>query len=234
MTKSKKFVSRMMFALVILTLVSFCFVGFTFARYTTGGTSTATVTVAKWDIAVTNTHTTTSPLDLSTLSPKAEAYQGGESYDASKARSHSTARSQILTITNNSAVDANVTLTITVKVDTVDLTNVYKIGSTTEKADATYVEALVAKHISFDLYDAASAGNEITADGYTIPTLTAKVESQDAKVLDVYAVVTWTSDIDSVFGAEADAEDTFIGQYVTGITYTVNYTAVQASQLPTA
>ena len=46
----ERFELKLSFILVVLTLLSCCFLGSTFARYTSGGTGTATVQVAKWDV----------------------------------------------------------------------------------------------------------------------------------------------------------------------------------------
>ena len=51
MTKRKSVVSKILLLVVLLTLVSCCFLGSTFARYTSSGSGTGTLQVAKWDVS---------------------------------------------------------------------------------------------------------------------------------------------------------------------------------------
>ena len=85
MTKKKNLIARICGLLIVLTLISCCFLGSTFARYTSTGTGTASVAVAKWDIQVKANGAAGSTLldedakfsaDLGTLSPSSAPYSG--------------------------------------------------------------------------------------------------------------------------------------------------------------
>ena len=58
------------------------------------------------------------------------------------------------------------------------------------------------------------------------------VELQPGENLYIYAVVTWTSADDSLKG-NADALDTWVGTHISGIQFTLTFSAVQGSELPT-
>ncbi len=212
MKNTKKFVSTSLFVLLILTLVSFCFVGFTFARYTSTGTGAASVTVAKWDVSgvINGTDVSgTTTVDFGKLSPSAAEKADGVT------RTNSTKAIKILTITNNSDVDAKITIAAG------DIT-----FTTVSPAVGTFNEENAKKVFSIKLYKEEACTNEITADGFT---LAAKTDAATA-TQDVWAVVTWTSDVDGI--TDADANDTMIGQNVTSISYGFTYTAVQTSKIP--
>lgn len=225
MKNTKKFISTSLFVLLVLTLVSFCFVGFTFARYTSGGTGAATVNVAKWDVSdvvegtVVDGKTT---VNFGKLSPS------DAKYDASAAaRTHTTAPVKILTITNNSDVDAIVTMVIG------DITL-----TTIETTKDNYNADNAKLPFSIELYatqaDATNGTNPITNDikdstkGIKLNAKT--TDTPDSK--EVWAVVTWTSDNLTGIAANGDENDTMIGENVTGVSYTFTYTAVQASTKP--
>ena len=210
MTKSKKLVSRMMFALLVLTLVSFCFVGFTFARYISTGSGSATVNVAKWEItfkSADNAEAGSTEFTVAKLSPsKAEYSEGGA------ARTNSTGVIKVATIANTSDVAAHVTITtgndVTLKTKT----------ETTSGYDANNAK----KPFSIKLYSDAAGTAEISATGFD---LEANNDTQD-----IYAVVTWTSDVGVITGSAADENDTMIAQNVESISWTISYTATQDSQ----
>lgn len=221
MTKSKKLVSRMMFALLVLTLVSFCFLGSTFARYTSGGTGSATVSIAKWSVTGTFEGASDTAVDMGQISPNKDAYPTDKTaYDANSARKNTTTTPiKVLTIKNESDVDALISLTVG------DITATIS----TLPSGTTLTNAQVKAHFTVVLCD--TSGNALSGDALK---LAAKTESTTAQ-LEVYATITWTSDISAtVFGTAADDEDTLIGQYVTALNFNINYTAVQNSTLPTA
>lgn len=209
MKNTKKFISTSLFVLLILTLVSFCFVGFTFARYTSTGTGTATVNVAKWEIKdVANVAEGETTVNFGKLSPSAaeKPAEGGDP------RTNSTATTLVVTITNNSDVDADITIAhgeVTLK----------KLATPAAGA-AEYKEADAKKVFSIKLYEDAAATKEITS----------AVRLAKGAELKVYAVVTWTSDVEGI--TDADANDTMIGQNVASVEYGITWTAVQASTQP--
>ncbi len=206
MTKSKRFVSRMMFALLVLTLVSFCFVGFTFARYTSSGTQAATASVAKWSITDGSTEGST-PVSIDKLSPSMAEYTEG-------ATRTNDIIAKVLTIKNEGDVSAKLTLNAL----HIELPE----GTTLPTGEGTLTAEQVLAH--FSVIVCKADGSEFVDTDLTLaPNGT----------LDVYAKVTWTSDIsDTIKGDAADAEDTFIGQNVTTIEFDISYVAVQASELP--
>ena len=209
----------MMFALLVLTLVSFCFVGFTFARYTSSGNGTATATIAKWSVTGTFAGEADAAIDMKNISPSMNEYNG-TSYVADNARKNTSKSIQVLTIKNESDVDALVKVTATISIVEPSPAGV------TDKMSAENI----LKHFTVTLYKAD--GTQITEDAIR---LAAKASDSEAAQLVVSAKITWTSDLnETVFGAAADAEDTYIGQYLDVLTVTINYTAVQGSQLPNA
>ncbi len=218
MTKNKRLVSRMMLTLIVLTLVSFCCVGFTFARYTSSGEGSATATVAKWavefdtekDLAEGST-----TLTLAKLSPNKDPY------DATKTRTNNTGAVKVATITNNSEVVAEVTL------------STGNISLATIESPTDYDEAKAKAPFSIKFYSDATATAEITTS----------FDLAVGAYQDIYAVITWQSDNLTIPGeggaadttiANGDVNDTMIGQNVTSVSWTITYTAVQKSTQPTA
>ena len=221
MEKKKRILPRLFAALVILTLVSCCFIGSTFARYTSSSTGSATVEVAKWDIDVKGGGADGSTaVTFNKLSPAKEAYVG-EGYVEENVRTKSTAKVKVAEIKNLSDVAASVTVTATgpaFKNDVGDVTDF-------EDYDLTGVFTIALYYGTTDGED--NATNLITS-GSAIATNLAATNG----VYYIYAVVTWTSDDNSVYGAAADARDTWIGENITSVAWNLTYTAVQASELP--
>ena len=105
MTKKRHTASRMLLALIALTLVSFCFLGSTFARYTSTGTGTATTQVAEWSITgAEDFESASAEIDFQQLSPSAAPYASAE-------RTHSTGKVKVAAITNTGDVNAKVWFT---------------------------------------------------------------------------------------------------------------------------
>lgn len=242
MVKKKRIVSKLILALVVLTAISCCFLGSTFARYTSGGSGSATVTIAEWNIAFTTDGST--PLtdgadiiaDSTQLSPSMDAWA------TSNTRSHSTAKAKIV-ITNSGDVSATVT------VDTADTVTVTKAEDANYGAAAissenytlkpapteAQVQGLFSVSVTYNSDDpdgseAASATDDATAGGITL--------APDG-TLNLFVCITWTSadDLDEGKGTDgkvADYLDTWVGENITKVASTVTYTAVQASELPNA
>lgn len=216
MTQKRKLVSKLFVAVVVLTLVSCCFLASTFARYTSGGSGTGTVNVATWKITGEGTGDAGKiEAKFNQLSPSKDAYDNTP-------RTHSTAPVLVATIKNTGDVNALVTLTT---------------GESTITAPAggwvDYTESAIEGLFTIKLYtsteeEVSPAVGDLTAydDEITVPATSG--------TLYVYAVVTWSSDYDTVKGEPADARDTWVGENVTGVSFTISYTAVQNSEAPNA
>lgn len=220
MTKRKNVVSKMLLLVLILTLISCCFLGSTFARYTTGGEGSGKLEVAKWDVTITGDATGGTELSFNKLSPAMEAYE-------STPRTHSTGRMLVATITYTLDVDATFTFTVS------DL-EFKNDNGTVDYGSSGYSDETLRDVFTIKFYDAASGGNELTMSE---KTYTKKLSAtEEAKTLNIYAEIIWTSDLDSDVnkGTDGDARDTWIGQNVETVTCEFTYKAVQATELPNA
>ena len=220
MTQKRKLVSKLFVAVVVLTLVSCCFLASTFARYTSGGSGIGTVEVATWKITGEGTGDGGEiNATFNKLSPSKAEY-------VSTPRTHSTAPVLVATISNTGDVDALVTLTT-------------GASTITEPdggwgGDGGYSESEIEGLFTIALYTSTTNGAAVSVGdltAYTAATAAINVPATSG-TLYVYAVVTWTSDDDTVYGEDADARDTWVGENVTGVSFTISYTAVQNSQLP--
>ena len=228
MTKRKSIVSKILLAIVALTLISCCFLGSTFARYTSGGTGSAGTSVAKWDVSFDTEGQT--EITETKLSPSMGEYKG-----ADDKRTNSTGKILVATITNSGEVKASVT--ITVGDETIALLNgAYGNGYTAENVstvpDVGASQEQVANLFSIKLYqddsDTWSDGAEISG------TFDLEAKSgESATTVYIFAEITWTS-TDYQGASVSDAIDTWAGKNVTGVSYAISYTAVQSSELPTA
>ncbi len=228
MTKRKSIVSKILLAIVALTLISCCFLGSTFARYTSGGTGSAGTSVAKWDVGFDTEGQT--EITKTKLSPSMGEYKG-----ADDKRTNSTGKILVATLTNSGDVDASVT--ITVGDETIALLNgAYGNGYTAENVstvpDVGASQEQVANLFSIKLYqddsDTWSNGAEISG------TFDLEAKSgESATTVYIFAEITWTSS-DDLQEVTSDAIDTWAGKNVTGVSYAISYTAVQSSELPTA
>ncbi len=229
MTNKKKIVSRILLVIVALTLISFCFIGTTLARYTSENSGAASTSVAKWAVAFTGDATETEgrpqTATFGNLSPSMDKY-------TDTPRTNSTGGQKIAVISNTGAVDAYITLTV--GDETLD-----GPGSYTDPTEDE-VKAL------FDIklyYSATDLGESVETDSNG--SLTAIISgTQISNVLTatsgtfyIYGEVIWSSADDgsaSDKGAAADELDTWVGENVTSVSYEISYTAVQASEQPTA
>ena len=222
MTKKRHTASRMLLALVALTLVSFCFLGSTFARYTSTDTGTATTEVALWDIDITGGGTEGSTkVSFAKLSPSMAEWQDGST------RSHSTALTKVAAIANNGEVGAKITLTADAVATFAEDAEVADIvGVTTLDAKARFTIALY-----WSKTDNLTSAEQATAYA-TNPDITLSAKNgETVDTVYIYAVVTWTS-LDTSGQAVADALDTWIGENITEVSWGLSYTAVQNTQLP--
>lgn len=211
MTQKRKLVSKLFVAVVVLTLVSCCFLASTFARYTSGGNGTGTVNVATWK--VTGEGEGQIIAKFKQLSPSMDEY-------ADTPRTHSTA--PVLVATINYEIDVNGILTLTVGKETI---------TKTAENWGTYGEEQIKGLFDIQLYTSTTDGAAVSVDGLTAYTKAINVPATSGTYY-VYAVVTWTSDDETVKGAAADARDTWVGTNVTSVGYELSYTFVQSSQLP--
>lgn len=228
MVKKKRIVSKLILALVVLTAVSFCFLGSTFARYTSGGESTASVSVAEWNVSFVEGDGV-SAITFSQLSPAKDAWA---SKTDGEERTHSTGSVKAITITNSGDVAADVTVTVgtlTVKTDGTSYGGTYFDGvSEGENPAQTEVEGLFSVGFGYATTADADAATE-TVEGGTITRQLAA----NGGVLVIFVEVIWTSA--DTYGADiADALDTWAGEHVTSVGFDVTYSAVQASELPSA
>lgn len=229
MTKRKSIVSKVLLAIVALTLISCCFLGSTFARYTSGGTGSAGTSVALWDVTLNTSGQT--DITATKLSPSIDNYVGGESK-----RTHSTGKILVATLTNNG--DVNASVTITVGAETVTLlggksydTTGYgnNAGALTGSGASQWqVENLFSIKLYQDETETWSNGGEITG----AISLGAK-SGETATTVYIFAEITWTSS-DDLQEVTSDAIDTWAGENVEKVEYTISYTAVQSSEQPNA
>ena len=229
MTKRKSIVSKILLAIVALTLISCCFLGSTFARYTSGETGSAGTSVALWDVTLNTSGQT--DITATKLSPSIDNYVGGESK-----RTHSTGKILVATLTNNGDVAASVT--ITVGAETIALKEGSKYDATGYGNNAGALTGSGASQwqvenlFSIKLYQAStdtwSSGEEITE----AISLGAK-SGGGATTVYIFAEITWTSS-DDLQEVTSDAIDTWAGENVEKVEYTISYTAVQSSVQPAA
>lgn len=213
MTQKRKLVSKLFVAVVVLTLVSCCFLASTFARYTSGGSGTGTVEVATWK--VTGEGAGQINAQFKQLSPSMDEY-------VDTPRTHSTAPVLVATITYE--IDVNGILTLTASEETI---------TKTAENWGTYGEEAIKGLFDIQLYlSDAKASNVESLKGKEVASGAKTAVTAGSGTYYVYAVVTWTSDDDTVTGPDADARDTWVGTNVTSVGYELSYTFVQDSQLP--
>lgn len=234
MKTKKRIASKLFAALVVLTLISCCFLGTTFARYTSTGSGSAAVDVAKWTVLLNGADmdTTKADVNFGHLSPSMAEYSAGGTRTnviGDIDNSDTATPKRIATIENFSEVAAN----LTVSVSAPGLYN----GTAEVESFGSYNKADIEEVFSIQLYYSDSAtfdwkkAQQISAE--TVISLGASADGLSAGgTVYIYATITWTSDFDDCYGSAADARDTWIGKNVTNVKYTLTYTAVQASELP--
>lgn len=230
MTKRKSIVSKVLLAIVALTLISCCFLGSTFARYTSGGGGSAGTSVALWDVNFTNSEEFTA--ETTTLSPSADEYVGG-----SNKRTNSTGKILVATIQNSGDVSAEVSFTtggetITLLSDKQYDTTGYgnNAGALTGNGASQWqVANLFSVELYYDNENAYNDDNDVGAkiEDETTVTLTS------GDTVYIFAEIIWTSS-DDLQEVTSDAIDTWAGENVEKVEYTISYTAVQNSEQPNA
>ena len=223
----KRILTRVLIVIAALTLLSCCFLGSTFAKYVTNETGSAQVNVAKWDIDVevpaASGGTSAVTVNTSKLSPDDTEYD--QATHASKPRSHTSDKFLVAIVTNKSDVKA----TITVSAGDTATCNVMEGAEDQDGYVDKSTEAAACFSIKFytsDTNDAKKATKELVSE-----TLDAKTDSATDAIY-IFAEVTWESQ--DTAQESGDTLDTWIGQYVTSVSWTLTYTATQNSELPTA
>ena len=227
MTKKKNIASKLVLVLFVLTLISCCLLGSTFARYVSGGTGSASVGIAKWKIDITGGGTSgATEVEFDKLSPSMADKVGGGN------RTNSTGLVKVAEITNSGEVDAEVTISVG-EIDFAGVTfgNGYEWQTDKVAGDGpseAQVEALFSIKLYYTTDDTAATDNEITSG----TAITAKL-TKDGGIFYIWAEVTWTSTDQqnggTVFG---DKVDTWVGENIGKISYSLSYTAVQGSEQP--
>ena len=233
MTKRKGVISKVFVVLVVLTLLSCCFLGSTFARYTSGGSGTATMQVAKWDVEQTYGDMNVS---FNTLSPSDAVWETG------KTRTNPSDAVKIAAITNNGEVNADVTFavddTVTVALDpstTWGWGTSFACDSTTGAVTGAPSQDEVAELFSITLYATKTANNYTAVEGDKVTSDEDETTLEPGQSIYLWATVTWTSNDDlnsTTTGVEPDALDTWVGENVESVAWTVSFKAVQSSTLP--
>ena len=241
MTKKKTIFTRLFVALVALTLISCCFLGSTFARYTTGGNGKASVDIAKWDINFIGNKLATSDgtteVAFGTLSPNKNGYEATSGADSVNELG---APVLVATIENAGEVDALVTLTAGALEFWDYSTASAQIASWDEYTWSSGVtgdapsEAQVNGVFEVEVF--YTTEGETWQDSYagiTDGTSANNITLAAGDTLYVFASVTWTTkySASTSSGELEDAIDTWIGENVQTVRMTIDYKAVQASEL---
>ena len=192
------------------------------ARYTSAGTGTATVTVAKWDINVGDNNQFAVNWDSNKLSPSASGYNTEDPGPVS----NETAVVAVATIENAGDVDALVTV------------NQVAFSVTTSTGEQKDYKTKLSDDGEIDVYLADVEGLfklylYTDADGTTSLT-ELSVDSGETKT--IYGKVVWTTNYkadDEFLGARNDQLDTWVGENVVSVNWSLSYTAVQGSERPT-
>lgn len=174
MKQKTRIASKLFAALVVLTLISCCFLGTTFARYTSGGSGTATVTVADWNVNVDDTYLDEADrtMTFGKLSP-----------DHTQANTGTNTAKQSITITNDSSV-VHALVTVTVG-STPKITRVGS-ASTSDVSDAEVTGTL-------------SLGLDFTTSGTTTgDSLTEGIDLAPGASVTITGTVTWTTQSDAI------------------------------------
>lgn len=235
MTKKKNIASKLVLVLFVLTLISCCLLGSTFAMYVSGGSASASIGIAKWDVSIAAENST--DVAFEKLSPSDDVFVDG------RTRIKSTEVLKVATITNKGDVDAEVTITLG------DLAYTFKNGENVSADGMSYSDGGVTGTPSKTQLDGLFT---ITLYSNTTGTFDAgqdtafksgskfTVAAEDGELY-IYAQLTWTSDDDNgannsngeAEGILADQLDTWVGVNVATVGATLSFSAVQGSELPT-
>ena len=234
MTKKKGIASKLFIGLTGLTLLSCCFLGTTFARYTSGGSGTAEVGVALWDIDFSDadSESTTMSVSVTNLSPSAKPYSS-----EAEARENQTAVIQLGVINYSTEVNADLTATYSDKFSYTfnDGTKSFDNTGYSWNDDGLQGSGASEKQVR-DLFSISlTYGPNASADGAKAFTPgTAVPITAGRGTIYVFVQVTWTSADDDVnvgdtTGSYADAIDTWVGEHLQSISYSFTFNMVQTS-----
>ena len=255
--KSSKRSAKLIVVLIALLLIACSLLGFTLARYFTERTDgQGGVNIAYWNIADDGQLAGTGDV-RATLSPNKEER---DSADEFRTRTVSAEGATALVITNNSAVEAKVTLTIS---SGLVFYNIPEEGQQATEVDNVPTDGAwegvkLSQIIGFTGSETAGSGITVTygeagsETGTTADTTTSSGNviftatlSEDGGWMKVaLGQITWTSDFtddkkvtsdgytaeDNVW--EGDLRDTWIGENVGSVGFAYSWIAEQASQVP--
>lgn len=241
MTKKKNIASKLVLVLFVLTLISCCLLGSTFARYVSGGTGSASVGIAKWDVTG---FSNSMGITVDNISPSQDEKKG--EHNEANPRKHMTEpAAAIATITNDSEVDAFVTVTLSgLSFQKEDGSNVVFSATGWTDADKKPSQEEMMKTVQLQFATEASP-DETPSEGdwnaltyrddgsYEVydGTLNGTLKGGGNTAVSIWFRVVWVSQDGTNY---ADELDTWIGQNVETISATLSYTAVQFSELPEA
>lgn len=222
MTK-KRVTTTLFIALVVLTLISCCFLGSTFARYVSGGNGSASTTVANWHIDISGNGVGNTALKIEGMKPDYQAYSNAP-------RSNTMTAVKVAEINNGGEVAATVTITLgDMKIYGLDSDGI--TASDTELSDYgdDYSYGAVSDLFELKLYytttDTFSADNGIASGSAIGADLAA------GSTYYIWVQLTWNSadeNSNTDQGAAADALDTWVGENVGALGWTLSYLAEQA------
>ena len=229
MTQKKNIASKLVLVLFVLTLLSCCLLGSTFARYVSGGNGSASVGIAKWDVDITGgSDSGTTAVEFEKLSPDITA-----AFSGTEDRVQATGKKLVAVIENKSDVAANVsvssgTMTITCDILYGGGINADNWNDSNSGASEWQVRQVLQIKLYWDDSKTYSDGGECSGT----KKLVAATDGVGGGKIYIFAEASWTS-MDTSYGENAaDALDTWIGKYVTSVTWTLSYTAAQSSELP--
>ena len=220
MTKRKSVVSKLLLLVALMTLVSCCFLGSTFARYISTGTGSATIQVAKWAINVGDIGSGAAQFDK--LSPSKDPYNG------STARTNTSAKIYVGSMSNDGDVDALVKFTV----GEVEVACNAAYGTQGVATDGIPTEAEVKAVFSVKFYYATSNGADAVTKEIPEKGIRLNAAGGERTEIFIFAEATWTSDTGTITGEKADLRDTYIGKYVANVVFSYTWEAAQATERP--
>lgn len=224
MTKKKNIASKLVLVLFVLTLISCCLLGSTFARYVSGGTGSASIGIAKWDIDFANGSSgDTLEFSFDKLSPEMREWS---STDADGWRRNDCGVTYLGSIQNKSEVSAEVSFAQSALTYTGTALGEGLFGDSMDKApNAGQMNDVFTLNLYYNSTGAYS--------DYTTVETSPSVTLATGQSVYLFANLTWTS-LDKYGAVVADAVDTWIGENITEVGASISWTAVQASEQPTA
>ncbi len=252
MEKNSKRSAKLLVVLIALLLIACSLLGFTLARYFTERTDgQGGVNIAYWNIADDGQLAGTGDV-RATLSPNKEER---DSADEFRTRTVSAEGATALVITNNSAVEAKVTLTISNGLVFYNIPEEGQQATVVDNVptDGAWEGVKLSQIIGFTGSETAGSGITVTygeagsETGTTADTTTSSGNviftatlSEDGGWMKVaLGQITWTSDFTGDTQTDAtnnvwdgDVRDTWIGENVGSVGFAYSWIAEQASQVP--